>query len=179
MTRFRASLEYFLRSIASVRLPGGAEILTQPPAPPKEEANADTAYDDLSGAQRKLVNELLAKLAVQRARAESRQEQSEQTVRQLQWAALYWEFMYLSKFLVPKTQVLLRMLCNVQPPLTKTAFNLQWPSWQAGDLTEREAVFSALTTTGLVAEENSILKVTPKGDAFLQFLGGTLGGEPS
>lgn len=172
LIRFRASLEYLLRNIGSIKLPGGAEILAQLPVPPEEDTDADTAVDELPDTQRELVDALLSQLEAQQAQAMSEQEQREQTFRQLQWAALYWEFMYLSKFLVPKTQWVLKTLRTAQPPLTRTAFNHYWPLWQFGGVTEREAVFSALTTTGLVQEDNSVLKVTPKGDAFVQFVGG-------
>lgn len=167
--RFRPSIDYFLRNISSIKFPGGPEITAQLPTPPEEEADADTDVHELPSAQRELLDALWEQLESERLQAASDQQAWEQTARQLQWAALYWEFMYLSKFLVPRTKLALKMLRDAQPPWTRQAFNHYWSLWRLGDVGEREAVYSALTTTGLVQDEQSVLTVTSKGESFLHF----------
>jgi len=157
---FKSDLSTLIARIATIKLPGGSEILTsqagmekkeslsknEPPPEPKE-PKLDSESLTLTPEQ---VREIKAVFDAERARA------------------AFWEYEYLNFYLVPNTQKVLEWLANLpQPPTIPLADNLWSPL--IPQASERQAILDALENHHLVQRKTGdLLEVTPKGHEYLK-----------
>lgn len=89
-------------------------------------------------------------------------------VTQLQTEIAFWQFEFLSVFLVPMTQNVLRWFAGLQNvQATKEFYHQTWRDI-VKDGGQRDTMLSVLLSYGLLVQEGDALKITEKG---MQFLG--------
>jgi hypothetical protein len=100
-------------------------------------------------------------------------EQSE-AVRQLflseRARAALWEYRFLNYFLVRGTQIVLDWFAALSSPLSYELFHTYWTP-VIMSVREREAILQALAGHYLIADDNGLLSITPKGREYLQWRG--------
>ncbi|MCX5638694.1 MAG: hypothetical protein NTX52_13540 [Planctomycetota bacterium] len=166
----RNPLDFLLRNI-SIRMPSGMQIQAQQP---QSKASHDTEKPGTITLDPQQQQELTK--FVQELQQELKLSSDQQTILrdeiQKAWsAARFWELMYLDRYLVIHTKLLLSMMHKGGGQTTREYIVACWPSFNWGDEREREAVLNALQTSGLIEQIGNILKVTDKGRAFLAFIG--------
>ena len=85
--------------------------------------------------------------------------------------ALLWEFRYLNRFLVPRTQVALDWLASISSPPTLSLFDNFLQMSLAPEAEERKAIFGALASHWLIDSSSGLVQVTPKGREYIGWRG--------
>ncbi len=178
---FRSEISQFLRNVATIRLPGGAEILTSQPPPPKTEKSEEPAPPEsapgvitLNEDQQQIIRQHIEGLTKEAANAKQEKENLLETASKLlserEVEKKYWWFMYLTHFLVPTTQNVLRWFAAQAHLPTKEYYNEVWKPILA-DAKQREVVLMVLLHHGLLESKGHVLQVTQNGQDFLSFVG--------
>lgn len=103
--------------------------------------------------------------------SENEAETLRQQVRAMTEAAAMWEFRYLNRFLVRRTQLMLQWFADREDfPPTLLSYDALF-SDSIPDARERTAVLDALLQHHLVQRVDGLLKISNKGKLFLQWRG--------
>jgi hypothetical protein len=86
-----------------------------------------------------------------------------------QGEVVYWWFEYLSLFLVPHTQLVLKWFSTQAIPPTKAFYDEFWKPI-ISDTKERETIMMVLLYHKLILQEGVTLKISDTGRQFLTFL---------
>jgi len=151
LKRFKAQIAGALDRIASIRLPGGSELLMPQQAARNvlaatTEASVEPALPEPGDSA-----DAAARIKTERERA------------------YLWEYRYLNYFLVPKTQIVLDWLVSRQPMGIGTYDT--WLMQYVPNAEERLAVLGALQTHHLVDVQDDLITVTPKGREYVRWRG--------
>lgn len=186
---FRSEIAQLLRNIASIKLPGGAEILTIQPPPPENERResaqpADTPPEPPPGVitltqeDQAAIRSHIEALTQQATNVTQEKEQlleaASSLIAEKQREARYWWFMYLGHFLVFRTKLVLKWLSEQSYAPSRAYYHETWKD-QIPELKEREAILMALFHHGLIEDTGQGLRVTDAGREFLHFSGATGG----
>jgi hypothetical protein len=155
--KFGKPLEALMGRIASVKLPGGAELTMSQTARNLQNAGEPTREPEPTPEAQPQTGMTGASDAASAARLRSESEH-----------ARLWEYRYLNYFLVPRTQALLTWLAE-RPPLTVATYDSWWMS--VPDPFERKAMLDALRTHHLVQINDALISVTDKGREYLGWRG--------
>lgn len=158
---FREDIKALLLRIATIKLPGGAELSTlQSERQIKEERIEDNPLptpeqtvpglpDDLNQNQRCVVENII--------RAERA-------------TSYLWEYRYLNHFLVYRTQHVLDWLISLGLTTTYSYYDATWLPFTPS-AHERGAIISALEAHHLIQVTNGTIQVTPKGVEYQHWRG--------
>jgi hypothetical protein len=178
---FRIEIAQFLRNIAAIKLPGGAEILTSQLPPPKSEKSEEpsppepapgiiTLNEDQQNIIRQHIEALTKEAADARQEKEKLLEAATNLLSEKDIEKKYWWFMYLTLFMVPTTQNVLRWFAAQSLPSTKEYYNEMWkPVVAAAE--QREVILMVLLHHGLLESKGHVLQITQNGRDFLNFIG--------
>lgn len=178
---FRSEIAQFLCNIASIKLPGGAEIRISQLPPPSSEtpevkppSGPEPHVLTLSEEQQQAIKGHIESLAKEATDAKQEKEKLLETASNLlienNRTIRYWWFMYLSLFLVPTTKIVLRWFAVQIPSPTKDYYSEVWKTVVA-DPKQREVILMVLLHHGLVETKGHLLQVTQNGRDFLTFIG--------
>jgi hypothetical protein len=159
---FKVDIKALILRIAKIRLPGGGELSTP---------QLEKLHNEKPIADKTLPEPQSTDLQV------NIQQRDIETVRGLYNAerarAYFWEYSYLNYYLVPSTQRALDWLASVTAPASVSLFDALWlPA--IPDAKERKAIIDALEKHYLIAIENNLISVTPKGREYIQWRGKVL-----
>lgn len=178
---FRAELAQFIKAVGTIKLPGGAEILTNQTPPPKSETpekksppEPDPKVLTLNEEQQQIIREHIKSLTKQATDAKQEKENILEVATTLlaekERDARYWWFMYLSFFLVSTTQNVLRWFAAQALPPTKEYYNEVWKT-VVQDSKQREIILMVLFHHGLLEIKGHLIQVTQNGRDFINFVG--------
>lgn len=178
---FRAQIKQFLNNVASVRLPGGTEITTSQPPPPKSETVEDPAPPEpaegvitLNEEQLAAIRSHIEGLAKEAANAVQEKDSIVETaiklIEERDRDKKYWWFMYLSHFLVPNSKHVLRWFAFQPSPPTKEFYSEFWKP-VIPESKERETIVMVLLHHGLIKSDGPVLNLSHDGRDFLLFIG--------
>lgn len=173
---YRTELGLFIKNIGKIRLPGGAEILTQD-LPDEQAAKKfpDPEHPPLTPELADALRQGFEELAQRAANADQQREavidEAVKVITQKDQAIYYWFFRYLNVFLVERTKLVLAWLEEQELHPTPRAYHLAWTP-VIEDEEQRETILTVLLNFGLVAEEGGMLRLQPNGQQFLRFLRG-------
>ena len=157
MLLFKNELRSLLNRIASIKI--GSTVLSAPQPETKEEKSKKiTVTENVELPKEVNVSDPEVEKALQHAFQAERAR------------AHLWEYRYLNNFLVLNTQKVLDWLISVESPPTFSMYDAWWnqiiPTAQ-----ERRAVINALEEHNLVAFDNELVNVTPKGHEYAEWRG--------
>lgn len=154
---FRKDIKALLRRVASIRLPGGAELLT-----PQSQRQEGEINNPLPKVEPPVVE-------IPNLSPQQRQE-IENLIKSERANAYQWEYRYLNHFLVRGTQVVLDWLASMPQPVSIHFASSFWlpiiPSTE-----DRVAIVKALEAHQLIQVKGDGIEVTPKGREYLQWRG--------
>lgn len=84
--------------------------------------------------------------------------------------AYFWEYSYLNYYLVPRTQLTLDWLASCKAPMSLALYD-SITSPHVADPKERKAILDALERHYLIAIENDLITVNPKGQEYIKWRG--------
>jgi hypothetical protein len=154
---FREDIKALLLRVASIRLPGGTELLTPQSQRQEEETNTPLPEVQLPVVE-------IANLSTQQ------RQEIENLIKSERANAYQWEYRYLNHFLVRGTQVVLDWLASMPQPVSIHFASSFWlPIIPSTD--ERVAIVKALEAHQLIQVKGDGIEVTPKGREYLQWRG--------
>lgn len=154
---FRVDIKALILRVASIRFPGGAELLT--PQSQRQERESNNALPEV---QPPVVD-------IPNLSPQQRQE-IENLIKSERTNAYQWEYRYLNHFLVRGTQVVLDWLASRPQPVSIHFASSFWlPVIPSAD--ERFAIVKALEAHLLIQVKGDGIEVTPKGREYLQWRG--------
>lgn len=162
-SRFRDDIRALMKRVASIRLPGGAELA----APQLERAAEEKAPKEppaLPAGAALPVPEGLH-LTPEQAKAVAEVFRAERS------KAYLWEYRYLNLFLVANTQHVLDWLASLPQRTTLSMYDAWWlPRIPSAE--ERRAIINALRTHYLIQiGDGELIEVTEKGREYAQWRG--------
>lgn len=154
---FREDIKALLLRVASIRLPGGAELLT--PQSQRQEGGINNPLPKVEPPVVEIPN----------LSAQQRQE-IENLIKSERANAYQWEYRYLNHFLVRGTQVVLDWLASIPQPVSIHFASSFWlPIIPSTD--DRVAIVKALEAHQLIQVKGDAIEVTPKGREYSQWRG--------
>lgn len=169
MSQFGAAIDSYLKGLGRIKLPGGVELQSsQSSATPEP---GDIAPDNLvlSPADQAQIRAAIQEIEQQRDLSVEQRASLEQDFKQMADLAIQWKFQYLSLFFVPTTKNVLLWFCN-SAPQTRASYEATW-SPLIPDQSQRETILHVLLHNTMIIEADGILRATPHGYSFLQFIG--------
>lgn len=158
---FKKDIKTLCSRIATIKLPGGGELLTSQQSRSTDEESNSTP-PDVTDEQLNLPAELKFtsdQLAV---------------VRNLYFSeranAYLWEYRYLNFFLVRATQYVLEWFASSQQPISLSLFHNVWTPI-VRSAAERDAIINALQSHYLIDVSDSLVQITPKGREYIDWRG--------
>jgi hypothetical protein len=170
LVRFKEPIKALIDRAASIKLPGGGELVF-----PQTALNALNARTGDEARPTTLAVQVQAEqIAVNDPQAPPAHPADvaalEQRLRSERERAYLWEYRFLNYFLAPKTQIVLEWLASRQPTNFATYDN--WIMAQVRNPVERFAMIEALRSHHLLSvDENWLMSVTPKGREYMQWRG--------
>lgn len=173
---FKRELSSFIDRLATVnlKLPGGAEFSSSiQPAPEPKEEKKEKGATGLTPTEQKVVDDYINEL--QQKVSGSEKEKQELISRytslldEKQRQVTYWWFEYLSFYLVPVTQNILRWFAGLLLPTTLNIYHEMWKGI-VPDTQQREAVLEALLYHRLIRKDGALVQVTEAGRQFLSHM---------
>lgn len=82
--------------------------------------------------------------------------------------AYFWEYSYLNLYLAARTQQVLDWIAALTTPLSIDLFDSMWMPF-IPEIGERKAIISALERHYLIAIENRLISITPKGREYIEW----------
>lgn len=156
--RFHDEIKALIRRVASIKLPGGAELST----PQLERAEAEAAPPPALPSQPTVNLPSGLHLTPDQVNAVTEAFRAERA------AANLWEYRYLNYFLVSNTRRVLDWLASLSERTTYSMYDAWWlPVIPNAD--ERRAIIQALETHSLITVSGPLLEVTPKGRDYIQW----------
>lgn len=167
--RFQSAIDFYLRNICSMKLPGGVEIQSQQST--SDSTNRPEPKDALvlTPEQQKNIEEFIADLESKKALTEDEKKILSDRLDQMSHIAIEWKFRYLNMFLVYQTKNVLHWYSN-NSPQTRDSFNAIWRTTITEE-EQRSIILNILTFNGLLIEDGGFLQITDHGYSFLQFIG--------
>ena len=177
---FRSEIRQLLGNVVSIKLPGGAEILTLQPPPATSETKEKEASPEpgpsvltLTADQqvviRAHIEDLTKQISTVAEEKEAILKRAVELISEKQREVRYWWFMFLSLFLVPTTKNVLRWFAAQTIPPTKVYYDEVWKVIVL-DAKQREVILMVLLHYSLVEFEGQTLEVSQIGRDFLAFL---------
>ena len=170
LSRFRASIDFFLRNIRAVNFPGGnVQVQSQPSGTgdAKEEDPGDTIQ--LSQEQSEELSKFISELQQNLNLASKEKGDLEQQVIHAYRQAYEWKFAYLNTFYVLNTKNVLSWFSRFSPQ-TKQFFNQYWQQ-TIPDNDERNVILDVLVQYGMLQSDGINYQITTQGYHFLQYIG--------
>lgn len=158
---FREDIRALLRRVATIKLPGGAEVTTsQSERQAQEATSAHKPVVEINAPVQGLPVDLTPQ---QRASVE-------QLIRAERSTSYLWEYRYLNHFLVYHTQLVLDWIGDMKQPIPLRLYDSYWlpliPRAQ-----EREAIIVALQAHYLITVQDEMAAITPKGIEYREWRG--------
>ena len=146
---FRREMRDLLLRVATIKLPGGAEVSAHQSLRVEKGVTDDVEPkplpDDMNDAIRQAFE-------AERARAS------------------LWEYRYLNYFLVLPTQRVLDWLSKIQAPASFSLYDAVW-IMAIPSVVERKAILQALSAHHLIQLENELVTITAKGREYIECRG--------
>jgi hypothetical protein len=157
---FYRDIKALIQRIASIKLPGGAELSTP------QSIRSESAPEDKPAPKLPETEQVQLPVTLEPNELES--------IRELFNAerarAYLWEYRYLNYFLAYRTQQVLDWLNTTENRPSTHFFDTMWmPSIPSP--VERNAIITALQAHHLIAIENDLIEVTPKGKEYIDWRG--------
>ena len=169
MTRFHQALDTFLRNIAHMKLPGGVEFQSQAQPSSGAESTVEDTPAPLSEEHSKQVEDLRSKIGELQELSQAEKELLSRQYGAALAATSWWKFSYLNLFLVPQTKQVL-MWFSQNPPQTRSTYSTLWTPFIQNEQ-QRTVTLDVLIQNGLLEDSEGMIRLTPEGYAFLQFVG--------
>jgi len=154
--KFSNSIKTFLENLRSLK--AGPFEFSQQQKPPEEiEKKIEDKLEE-SG------------ITLEKEDKEFQISQQQEVIRYWVERAKLYEFLYLNLYLVPNSKTALLWFIN---PSTKDNFIYSFilPPQIVNQKEEKEAIFNALLSNGLIEQDGILFKISEKGKRFLKFLG--------
>lgn len=167
--RFQSAIDFYLRNIGLMKLPGGVEIQSQ------QSTNDTTSNSEsqknlvLTPEQQKNIEDFIVDLEGKQKLSEEERRALSQRLDEMSHIAIEWKFRYLNMFLVLNTKNVLHWFSN-NSPQTRESYNTLWHSI-INDEEQRSIILDVLIFYGLLLEANGFINITDHGYSFLQFIG--------
>jgi len=175
--KFANSIKVFLENLRLLK--AGPFEFSQQQEPPEEiekkiEDKLEESGITLTKEQLKQIEETLETLSREKENKESQIFKQQEVIRYWAERAELYEFLYLNLYLVYNSKLALRWFIN---PSTKDNFiySFPLPPQIVNQITEKEAIFNALLSNGLIEQDGLVFKISEKGKRFLKFLGYKVG----
>lgn len=171
--KFSHSIRGFLRKLRFFKA-GSFEFSQQQSLQQEVEKKVEEKLEEsgitLNQEQLKQIQETFETLSKEKGDKEVRITQQEGVIRYWFERAELFEFSYLNLYLAYNSKIALFWLMN---PSTKDNFiySFQLPPQIVNQIAEKEAIFNALLSTGLIEQDGFLFKISEKGKRFLKFLG--------
>ena len=170
LTRFRESIDAFLRNIRSVSFPGGnVQTQTAGPAGAGPAGDSPVGGVSLTSEQQDQIRNYIKDLQKSVAASSAQQIDLQRQLSDAQYFSYMWKFSYLNLFYIPITKQILFWLSTNQGQSIQN-FHLIWQP-QIPDQTQRDTILDVLIHFGMLHVQDSMLSVTQEGQSFLQYLG--------
>lgn len=174
--RFTNEIRIFLKNTKIFRA-GPIEFQTQSEAtaarPKKSIRNASRDLQQkgisLTDVQIKQLEAEFSRLTEEASSKEQQIKDKDRFIKYLIYRSERYEFLYLNLYLVTNTKSILNWF-NTMVGVTKELFNLYFQTTITTPL-EREAIFNALLSNGLIELSGANYKISDKGIRFLRFIG--------
>lgn len=170
LSRFRASIDFFLRNIRAVNFPGGnVQVQSQPSGTgdAKEEDPGDAIQ--LTHEQSEELSKFISELQQNLNLASKEKGDLEKQVIHAYRQAYEWKFAYLNSFYVLNTKNVLSWFSRFSPQ-TKQSFNQCWQQ-TIPDNDERNVILDVLVQYGMLQSDGISYQITTQGYHFLQYIG--------
>ena len=175
LTRHKSSIDIFLQNIRSVNFPGGnVQLQKQSDSASLNMANDANGDVKLTKDQSSKIAELIKKQQEELHTASRKAEDLRKDILSAYKQSIYWKFSYLNIFYVLNTKYVLNWFSRFSPQ-TRDSYHQYWQSW-IPNIDERETILKVLELNKMLSIEDSIVKITTEGYAFLQFIGVNLTG---
>jgi len=175
--KFSNSIKTFLENLRSLK--AGPFEFSQQQKPPQEiekkvEEKLEESGITLNKEQLKQIEETFETLSKEKEDKEVRISQQQEVIRYWVERAELYEFLYLNLYLVYNSKAALLWFIN---PSTKDNFIYSFflPPQIVNQIAEKEAIFNALLSSGLIEQDGLLFKISGKGKRFLKFLGYNIG----
>lgn len=154
---FRQPIKSLIARIASIKIPGGAELLT-PQQPPEGSADK-TPHVPVSQDEPPLLPASLS---------DPELEQIQEVLNAERARAYVWEYRYLNLFLVPATVLVLEWFASLTVRITIGMYDAFW-STTVREAEQRTTILSVLESHRLVQRDGDIVAITEKGREYLEW----------
>lgn len=169
MSKFGAAIDSYLRGLGRIKLPGGVELQSSQSSATPE--SGDIAPDNLvlSPEDQAQIRAAIQDIEQQRDLSVEQRASLEQDFKQMADIAIQWKFQYLSLFFVPITKNVL-LWFSKSAPQTRASYESTW-SLPIPDQAQRDTILNVLLHNTMINEIDGVLRATPHGYSFLQFVG--------
>jgi len=170
--KFSNSIKIFLENLRSFRA-GPFEFSQQQSSPQEIEKKVEEKLEKsgitLNEEQLKQIEKTFEALSKEKEDKEIKISRQEEVIRYLVERAELYKFLYLNLYLVPNSKNALFWFIS---PSTKDYFIYSFPlSPQiVNQIAEKEAIFNALLSNGLIEQDGLLFKISEEGKRFLKFL---------
>lgn len=165
--KFKKQIEIYLTNISGIKLPGGVEIMSQS----EKTTTAEKAEPPKKEIPDEEIKEILDNLISKKEHQEELQKiqgELQKLIAAKDGEITYWEFLYLSLYLVTHTKQMLVWIAKQEIPVSRQLINTAWAPIITLQ-TERTAVIEALLTHQLIIESSGLISITPKGNNFIRY----------
>ena len=160
---FKSDLRKIMSRIAKISFPGG-EIETTSQKDPPPEPGPDQVPQGATG------QETQTDLPEGLTLSPQEQDLLKDYIHSLRTMSAFWEFRYLNLFFVPNTQLVLNWLSTLEIRPALEVFHAAW-SRSIPRAEHRNSILAALQEHGLIVTPATMLEITDKGRAYLQWRG--------
>jgi len=167
--RFGAGLDFFLRNIGSMKLPGGVEIQSQAATPKESTSAGDDGSITLTSDQQAALQGFVTELEQRQKLTEIDKSRLEEQFQEALRASVSWKFRYLTFYLVPNSKQVLYWFSQ-RSPQSRSDFHTLW-GLVIPHAHERDTILRVLLEHGLLHETDESLQITQEGYSFLQYIG--------
>ena len=167
--RFQSAIDYYLRNIGSMKLPGGVEIQSQQSTKETDPSQKSQENLVLTPEQQKNIEEFIAELESKEKLTVEEKSLLSQQLDYMSHIAIEWKFRFLDLFFVLNTKRILHWFSD-NSPQTRETYSTIWQS-AITDNEQRSIILNLLIFYGFLLETNGFLEITDHGYSFLQFIG--------
>lgn len=154
--KFKTPITALINRIATIKLPGGSELLLTP----QSEQNAtDKAFRQVEASPP----------SVEAVAGEQKSAEIDGALKSEKERSALWEYRYLNFFLVPASQSVLDWLAN-RAAVSYSTYD-SWMLQSIPNPKERGAILQALAAHHLIRIDDTMISVTDKGREYLQWRG--------
>ena len=167
--KFRDSINYFLKNIGSMKLPGGVEIQSQTPSSSESEGSETDDTLKLTSQEQQYLNKYLKELESAKTASEEERDVYKELYDQELYNAIVWKFKYLNMFFVPNTKLILLWFAQ-NPFKNRNSYHTAWQT-NIQSKEQREIILNVLKQNGMIKVSEGTINVTSEGYAFLEYIG--------